>query len=161
MSHRQPLAAIAVAAALALIAASGPAGAAEVKGAGTGTYTIRAIASHKLASGRKLRQSHLKGVLVAADPAHPFNLSTQDCNDVALIDIDGTVLKDYGVCAAVDKAGDVWWLKFEGKAGVGTWQVIGGIGKYEGMTGGGTTQDLLATPDGRLTLAWTGAVEMK
>ncbi len=159
MSLRQPVAVIAAAAAIALAAASGPAGAGEVKG--SGTYTVKPITHTNLAAGRKLQQVHLKGILRADDKAHPFNLSTQDCNDIALIDSDGTALKDYGECAAVDKDGDIWWLKFEGKAGIGTWQVIGGIGKYEGMTGGGTTKDDLATRDGRLTLTWTGAVEMK
>ena len=161
MSHRQPLAAIAAAAVLALIATSGAAAAREVKGDGTATYAIRTIANQNLGAGRKLRQSHLKGVLVAADRHHPFNLSTQDCNDAALIDKDGTPLRDYGVCTAVDKDGDVWWLKYGSKAGTGSWQVIGGTGKYQGMKGGGTTHNLLATRDGRLTIEWTSAVEMK
>ena len=78
-----------------------------------------------------------------------------------LIDSDNAALRDFGTCAAMDRAGDVWWMRFTRHGRAGTWAVIGGTGKYRGMTGSGTLHDDLVTPDGRVQLTWQGKVEMR
>lgn len=139
-----------------------PAAAAVVKGSGIAIYTVSPIAEAMVVGdGRKLEELHMKGVLHADSPRHPFDLSIQDCNDVALVDSDNAALRDYGTCAAMDRAGDVWWMRFTRHGRAGTWAVIGGTGKYRGMTGSGTLHDDLVTPDGRVQLTWQGKVEMK
>lgn len=159
MRSTHPLALVAALAAVAGLTVSATAG--EMKGEGTASYIMHRIAATRLADGRTLSQAHLKGVILAADPAWPFNLSSEDCNDTSLVDHDGKLLKEYGECVAVDKAGDVLWLKYDGSDAGSTWQVIGGTGKYDGSTGGGTTKNLLATRDGRLAISWTADVKTK
>ena len=47
----------------------------------------------------------------------------------------------HGVCDAIDADGDTWWLSFAaGGENISAWKVGGGTGKYEGMTGAGTTR---------------------
>jgi len=49
---------------------------------------------------------------------------------------------------AIDKDGDIWWLWWSDSAAGNPWGVISGTGKYEGMTGGGTTVTDVQLPDG-------------
>jgi hypothetical protein len=69
--------------------------------------------------------------------------------------------EDNGVCVAVDKDGDAWWLSYANKGEDRKWNVVSGTGKYAGMTGSGTTKLLATTPDGRTTISWSGAMRMK
>ena len=44
-----------------------------------------------------------------------------------------------GYCSAVDDDGDVAWITWDRKDDTGgSWEYLGGTGKYEGETGGGT-----------------------
>ena len=43
----------------------------------------------------------------------------------------------------------------------GTWHYIGGTGKFDGLTGGGTYQLALTWPDGKVLATWAGSAEMK
>lgn len=42
-----------------------------------------------------------------------------------------------------------------------TWGFTGGTGKYEGITGGGTTTTLAQMADGRTAITWDGTWTMK
>jgi len=155
----RPLALITALAALAGLAA--PAAADEVKGSGTVTYAVTVVVENNLANGQKLRQSRLKGLILADQDNSPFNLSPQDCSSAALIDAEGTMIENHGSCVSVDVDGDVWWLFYEGDIDGSQWTVTGGTGKYKDMTGGGTTDNLLITGDGRFATAWEGTMQMK
>jgi hypothetical protein len=62
--------------------------------------------------------------------------------------IDGKY-RDYGVCTQVDADGDKWLMRFEtgGDMG-GKWVVVGGSGKYDGMTGSATYVPVGEIPPG-------------
>jgi hypothetical protein len=62
---------------------------------------------------------------------------------------------------AFDKDGDAWWLSYNNKGEDRSWTVVAGTGKYAGMTGSGATKLLAITPDGRMTISWSGAMKMK
>ena len=154
--------AIAVAACVAALAAgASPAPSRELKGSGTVTYMVTQIARIPLPGGKVLTESHYKGVVLAADAADPFNLSSQDCSGAEVDSSDRTLSEEIGTCVAFDKAGDVWWLQYTNKGDDRRWSVVSGIGKYAGMTGSGTTKLLTATADGRATISWSGTVNLK
>ena len=145
--------------ALAAAVAAAPGLAMAENGSGTATYvTVRAEVS-EIGGGATVRRGHSKGVVLADDPASDFHLATQDCTGATVIGADGAVMSDSGSCHAVDRDGDTWSLWYSNGAAERTWQVIGGTGKYAHMTGGGTTEILLLTPDGRMTIGWKGSWE--
>ena len=145
--------AIALAAAL----AAAPALAGAEQGSGTVTYVTVQAEVADIGGGATVRRGHSKGVILADDPASVFHLATQDCTGATVIGADGAVLSDSGSCDAVDREGDTWALWYANDAAGRRWEIIGGTGRYAGMTGDGTTEVLLQTPDGRMTLRWSGS----
>ena len=132
--------AMAIAACLAALAAgASPALSRELKGSGTVTYMVTQITRIPLAGGKVLTESHYKGVVLAADAADPFNLSSQDCSGAEVDSSDRTLSE------GDDRR----------------WSVVSGIGKYAGMTGSGTTKLLTVTADGRATISWSGTLNLK
>jgi beta-xylosidase len=135
--------------------------AAEYMGSGTVTYVPASTAVTQLAGGRSLIKSHIKGVILSNDTANPIHLSAQDCDGATILAADGKQIAASGSCHAVDTDGDVWTLWYHNSAAGNNWGVIGGTGKYDGMTGGGTTSPLADLPDGRFVISWDGAWQMK
>ena len=135
--------------------------AAEYKASGTVTYVPVSTAVRQIAGGRSVVKSHIKGVILANDTASPIHLSAQDCDGTTILAADGKQIAASGSCHAVDADGDVWTLWYHNSAAGNNWGVIGGVGKYDGMTGGGTTTPLANLPDGRFVISWDGAWQMK
>ena len=140
---------------------TGGAQAGEAQVSGFVTYSIKPLASTPAAGGSKLGKVHLKGVMVSNDPAHSLHLATQDCLGSSLDNADGSPIDSYGTCVATDKDGDVWWLVYHNGVGERTWTVLGGTGKYEGVSGGGTSEWLLGTGDGRAVVGYAGKMFTK
>ena len=145
-----------------LAAALSPAGAADYKGSGTATMTTVDSDAVTFAGGAVKQRIRLKGVILADDPASPIHLSAQDCGGSIVVGTDGAAVNGGGYCEATDKDGDVWWLSWADYDGNGnTWTILGGTGKYEGMTGSGTVAVLMQSADGRLVNRWQGSWSMK
>ena len=53
------------------------------------------------------------------------------------------------------------WIWFWNGADGGEWGIINGTGKFEGMTGGGTSVPEAADPDGRFAIRWEGTFNMQ
>ncbi len=138
-----------------------PTSAADLSDTGTVTYSLTQITHIPLVGGKVLTEQRMAGVLVASDSAPPFHLSSQDCLSAGIGDGKGLPDEDNGVCVAVDKDGDAWWLSYVNKGEDRKWTVVSGTGKYAGMTGSGTTKLLAITPDGRMTISWRGEMKMK
>jgi hypothetical protein len=139
-----------------------PATSAEINASGTLTFVRTQFERIPLAGGKFLNETHLKGVLLASDPSLPPHLASQDCDFATSLDDKGTPTQGYGYCATIDKDGDVYWIWL---SSVGPsdrkWTVVLGTGKFARMTGSGTTEVLMATADGRITLALSGTLNMK
>ena len=59
-----------------------------------------------------------------------------------------------GYCTIVDSKGDFFWVWFTPTGPTSnSWGVIGGTGEYQGATGGGMTEQIAVSPDGRTTVA--------
>ncbi|MEM8745034.1 MAG: hypothetical protein AAGF14_10400 [Pseudomonadota bacterium] len=159
MTFRIPrLAALAAMVALLTLA---PAEAKELKVSGINTYVPTESDVTPLTDEANLLRTKSRSVLVTEDTELPFYLSTQDCAGTYLLDANGQVDTGYGYCDVVDDDNDIWWLSWETKGDDGTWQVLGGTGKYEGMTGKGTSKVLSQSADGRFALRWEGTAKMK
>jgi len=70
------------------------------------------------------------------------------CIQETVVSADGKDAVNKGVCDIVDRQGDVWWLWYDATREGSTWGILGGTGKYSGMTGGGMTRTELLAPDG-------------
>tara|TARA_Y100000588_G_scaffold380466_1_gene464387 strand:- start:166 stop:639 length:474 start_codon:yes stop_codon:yes gene_type:complete len=128
---------------------------------GGGTITFgrssgRAVVG--LPDGRQLIRTSNSGINLA-DGGGPFHLNTQDCRGTIVM-VDGGV-RNYGYCDSVDADGDVWWLSYTNDLDSGTFQILGGTGKFAGIEGGGTTRVLGNYDDGRLVLRWDGNWQMQ
>lgn len=139
-----------------------PATSAEINASGTLTFVRTQFERIPLTGGKFLNETHIKGVVLASDPSLPLHLASQDCDFAMSVDDKGVPGQGYGYCATIDKEGDLYWISLSimGTAD-SKWTVVSGTGKYAGMTGGGTTRVLMATADGRLTLALSGTLNMK
>jgi hypothetical protein len=133
--------------------------AADVTGQGTTTFVATPLGSSPLADGRSIGWAHLKGVILAENT--PFHLANQDCTGATIVDDKGTQLEGGGSCDGVDRDGDVWWIWWHNTPESRTWGLIDGTGKFEGIRGGGTSEVLAATVDGRLTISWEGTWTVK
>ena len=146
--------------AAAIAAASVSAVAADGKGGGTATYVMTHIGDRPVAGGNMLGQDHLKGVMLADGGTGPFHLAVHDCLSSMVAGPDGAPQQINGVCDAIDKDGDVFWMWFHNQGETHVWTFMGGTGKFDGITGGGTTKELASKPD-RLVISWEGSWKMK
>lgn len=143
-------------------AATSPVAAADYKGSGTATYVTTDSDTVSFAGGAVKQRFRLKGVIVADDPTNPIHLSAHDCGGSVVVGTDGAPVNGAGYCEATDKDGDVWWLSWSDYDGNGNpWTILGGTGKYEGMTGGGTVSLMMQSGDGRMVNRWEGNWTMK
>ena len=139
---------IAVAAVLAVSLPLLPAHAKSLKASGTSSYVPVNSDVTPLSEEANLLRTQSRAILMADDPTLPFHLSNQDCAGTYLLDANGQVDTGRGYCDIID-------------ADDGTWEVMGGTGKYEGMTGTGTSKVLSQATDGRFAVRWEGTWEMK
>ncbi|MCG8440361.1 MAG: hypothetical protein MI723_00995 [Caulobacterales bacterium] len=156
------LASRAIIAAPALIALAFPAAAAaaDMTGGGTATYATHSSHSSDLPDGSSAVTMHWHTVLVADDETNPFHLNPQGCSGTTIVGPEGDAREGAGFCAAGDADGDLWWLSWESTETGSTWEIIRGTGKFEGMTGGGDTTNLVQLPDGSFVIRWDGSWTM-
>lgn len=65
-------------------------------------------------------------------PGGPFDNQGSQCGVISL-SRDSNV-ENNGYCKMIDKDGDMWLFKFADRNFIGKFEVVGGTGKYEGMT---------------------------
>jgi len=142
---------------------TGSVGAAAASGSdgGTITYTIKHIDDQKLANDYMLSRDQYKGLMIAKDPATPFDNAAHNCLGSLVVNPGrGPPLQINGVCDGVDKDGDVFWMWFHDEGNTHTWSFMGGTGKFDGLTGEGTTSQISAGPN-QLVIGWEGSWKMK
>lgn len=133
----------------------------ETTARGTVTYIGKPLDATALGGNGVVSRVHMKGVVIADDANSPLHLSSQDCYGSTVVDGTGEPKGGAGSCDGVDRDGDVWWIWWRNAPDSRTWGFIGGTGKWQGVTGGGTTGVLAAMPDGRTTISWLGKWTMK
>ncbi len=156
---RRPLALAALL--LGVVGAPADLSAQEMSAAGYATYIQTGATSTPLDDGRARVDATIAGYVMTDDPTNPFHLVAQDCASTNLVAADGSVERSSGYCASRDADGDMFWIWFWNSAEGGEWGLINGTGKFEGITGGGTSEGVAADPDGRFAIRWTGAWTMR
>ena len=151
---RKVLAGGSVAACL-LLAFSVPASA-QTTGGGNGFYAVESMEQTELPNGSMAVKVHQKGFVTGNTASNPFGTSIQDCTGSGTVGTDGSQGMTYGYCAGIDRFGDVFfiWWNTDGKDG--NWGLMGGTGKFDGMTATGTTRQLTEWSDGRNIISWEG-----
>ena len=151
------LAAMAAMTALAAI----PLQAQETAVAGDATYIQTGATTTALPNGGARVDATIDGYVLTDDTSHPVHLVAQDCASTNLMDAYGNLDRSAGYCASRDAEGDMFWIWFWNGSDGGEWGVINGTGKFEGMTGGGTSVGVAADPDGRFAIRWEGTFNMQ
>ena len=132
----------------------------EVKVSGTDTHVIVSNESQPLNDGRTLLTIHDKGVIETSDPQSPFHLAKEDCFYSVILDAKGGIADGGGYCIVFDEDFDGYWLSWNFTPNGSAWTIYHGTGKFEGMTGGGTSKPLVNFAD-RYTLAYEATLTMK
>ena len=95
----------------------------------------------ELTNGLVLDANTQTGMWIAEDPDNPLNHLKWRSHDTTVIDSNGEVLADILIPEAVDPSGDIifmyqtWWYA----EGAGETVMLGGTGKWKGITGFGRT----------------------
>lgn len=140
--------------------------AAEVKVSGTVVHVIDSNdvpdshASQKMDDGRTILHVHDKGIVEASDPKSPLHLTARDCSGTLILDAKGNFVDGAGHCVNLDKAGDEYWNTWTSSPEGNIWRVYHGTGKFEGMSGGGTSKVIAYFPD-RYIISYEGTLTMK
>jgi hypothetical protein len=159
--HVRTLSCLAAGAFLLLATVNDVAAQQQVSGGGY-AYFIRDASPIELPDGRTVLRYSDKGFLSADDPDNPFHLVNFDCAGAVAMAAGGESGVMAGTCSGVDGDGDVYtlWWKGDDLTG-GTWGLMNGSGKFEGIEGGGTFSTGLNWTDGKLINRWDGEWTMK
>jgi hypothetical protein len=135
--------------------------AAELKVSGTVVHVIVSNESQKLDDGRTILHVRDKGIVEANDPKSPLHLTWRDCSGTLIMDTKGNFVDGGGHCENFDKSGDGYWNTWNlVPEGGNKWSVYHGTGKFEGMSGGGTSKVIANFPD-RYAISYEGTLTMK
>ena len=154
----------AIAAVLAIAAASAQAGGtfdSAGKGTGTSQNDIVPISDTHMIMHSKTTWDAME----MTDPEHPFNGMSGACFGAVEIMVPGA--SGAGNCAFTDGDGDLstnrWIVTGMTPEGAltGSWTVIGGTGKFTGVTGGGSFETLTDRDTGAFENTLTGAVTLR
>ena len=146
--------------ALLVVASANTVQASEIKVSGTVTYVTVSEDSTKLNDGRTVTRLRDKGVVLDRNAAGPLHLALQDCFSTVILSADGKFTDGAGHCDTFDKDGNAFWLRWTGTDEGSKWEVYHGTGKFEGITGGGTTLTQIRHPD-RFNITYDGTLILK
>jgi len=133
----------------------------EMSADGYAAYMQTGATTTALGEGRTRVDQTLDGYVMTDDSSNPFHLMAQDCAGTNLVAADGSLERGSGYCAARDADGDMYWIWYWNSPSGSEWGIMGGTGKFEGITGGGTSEAVAADPDGRFVVRWEGSWTMR
>jgi hypothetical protein len=101
-----------------------------------------------------IRRFELEQVVpVAAGPAANAMDEIQRCGGSILVGKDGKPKTGHGYCDTINTKEGVWWLTWSAGETESTWTIVGGTGKFKGISGTGKTT-YEPTLDGVETTGW-------
>ena len=125
-----------------------PAQAQVTETSGTAVYVPVSVETVELPDGRTLARVRSVGYVMSDDSANPFRDSGQTCTGTNVGDVAS------GYCDAIDSDGDLYWIAWNNGPVNGSWHLIGGTGKFAGMSGGGTSTAHPASAEGQYRIDW-------
>lgn len=151
--------AVTLAAALSGPAVVGPAAAEHYETSAYSLFEETNTTRDPLSDGRTIVTIASAGTFVTDNPASPLNQSLYKCFGTFVVSADGAETTGNGFCSGVDPREDVWWVRWSGSIGGGTWTFVDGTGRYQGVTGSGRWQQSDAG-FGRDVNTWEGTFEL-
>lgn len=128
---------------------------------GTGSYVQISSEPTQLANGTVAVHTISKGILVCDDENDPIHLATQDVAGTMVYDEDGNLIKGMGYADGITRDGDVFTITWVTNEKGNDWKYIDGTGIFEGVKGGGTTENLVIHPDMQQVIRFEGTVILK
>jgi hypothetical protein len=148
-------------AAILVVGVVGSAGAQQMSGGGFVALVPKPAETTETPDGRVLQMVRVDGIVFGDEENNPFGMATQSCAGTVVLSTDGSDVMAKGYCDGVDLDGDVWWITWEETLDGGSWNLLGGTGKFEGVSGGGQTSRVAEWPDGRYVVRWDGTWTMR
>ena len=142
---------------LAVVFAGGVAFAEKVTLSGATYYVTVEEEDLKVPGCQIMRTRSVTGFAVAEHETYPRNGT---CFTTSIIEADGDSWVGGGYCYEVDEDGDSTWLWLELADTGGTFGFIRGTGKYQGVSGGGTSKVIRTWEDGKFQVAWEVEYEL-
>jgi len=128
----------------------------EYSDSGDVVYFPTSLETVELPNGMIAVESKTSGYVLAADTESPFHLVAQTCSGTSLLDADNNLLRASGYCAGRDRDGDMYWMSYWNDEDGGEWTLLGGSGKFEGLSGGGTSHSIAQDAVGSFVVRWSG-----
>jgi hypothetical protein len=112
----------------------------------------------KLAGGKTYMTVGNRQICTTADPKHPLNGASGDCDGACVIDAAGAATC-MGSCTWVDRDGDIAFFTWDGQD-AGSWKLANGTGKWKGASGQGTWKNTGTAPGNLAHNSWEGSMSM-
>jgi hypothetical protein len=129
-----------------------PALAQKVTQSGRALYTPVATESQELPDGRTVKHVTASGFSIVDNSQDPPVNET--CSGTRITAADGESWSENGYCFNFDPDGDAVWLWYKNTDAGGEYHFIAGTGKFEGITGGGTSRVGFEWEDGKFFVLW-------
>jgi hypothetical protein len=113
----------------------------------------------KLPGGKSYMTVGNRQVCMTADPKHPLNGASGDCDGACVTDASGRSTC-MGSCIWVDRDGDIAFFNWDGQD-AGAWKLAGGTGKWKGASAQGTWKNADNAPGNFARNSWEGTFTMR
>jgi hypothetical protein len=131
------------------------------KGEGQAFYEPTVLETTELADGRVISRVSVSGFVVASNPNSPFHMVNQRCSGTNIFAVGQSEPTAFGYCEGLDRNGDMFFISWANGPGGNTWQLLGGTGKFAGISGGGTTKTVFTWADGKYVINWDATWTIK
>jgi hypothetical protein len=126
---------------------------------GENVAALKDSVTTKMAGGKTYMTVGSRQICTTADPKHPLNGASGDCDGACVMDAAGAATC-MGSCTWVDRDGDIAFSTWDGQT-EGSWKLAGGSGKWKGSTGQGTWKNTSASAPGNFARnSWEGTMSM-
>ena len=131
------------------------------KGEGQSLYTPEVLSTFQLEDGTTVSRVSSSGFIISKDKDSPFHMVNQFCSGTNVVAAGESEPEAYGYCEGLDRDGDMYFLSWYNSPDKNTWRLLGGTGKFDGISGGGTTAGVFTWADGKFVIDWEGTWTMK
>jgi len=131
------------------------------EGGGQAFYEPTVLETTQLADGRVVSRVSISGFVVASDPDSPFHMVNQRCSGTSILAAGESVPTAFGYCEGLDRNDNMFFISWANGPDGNTWKLLGGTGEFEGISGGGTTENIFDWADGKYVINWEGSWTIK
>lgn len=130
-------------------------------GQGQALYEPKVLETVNLEDGTVITRTSTSGFVISSDAENPFDMVNQHCSGTNVLAPGQSEPTAYGYCEGLDNDGDVFFISWATGPEGNTWRLLGGTGKFDGISGGGTSEVTNTWADGKYVIDWQGTWTMK